>query len=129
MASDVNILVVDDEEVMRDFLQDVLESFDVELACDGEEAISKLDEKKYDLIITDMKMPGKSGEDVVRFARERYPDAKIIIISGYSTLSSVSNALKCGVNAFLAKPFTIKQIRTEVAKSLSAGSGETQIGV
>lgn len=129
MASDVNILVVDDEEVMRDFLQDVLESFDVELACDGEEAISKLDEKKYDLIITDMKMPGKSGEDVVRFAKERYPDAKIIIISGYSTLSSVSNALKCGVNAFLAKPFTIKQIRTEVAKSLSAGSGETQIGV
>lgn len=129
MASDVNILVVDDEKVMRDFLQDVLESFDVELACDGEEAISKLDEKKYDLIITDMKMPGKSGEDVVRFAKERYPDAKIIIISGYSTLSSVSNALKCGVNAFLAKPFTIKQIRTEVAKSLSAGSGETQIGV
>lgn len=129
MASDVNILVVDDEKVMRDFLQDVLESFDVELACDGEEAISKLDEKKYDLIITDMKMPGKSGEDVVRFAKERYPDAKIIIISGYSTLSSVSNALKCGVNAFLAKPFTIKQIRTEVAKSLSAESGETQIGV
>ncbi|MCP4706977.1 MAG: response regulator [candidate division Zixibacteria bacterium] len=128
MAQDANILVVDDEEVMRDFLQDVLESFDVELACDGEQAISLLEEKSYNLIITDMKMPGKSGEDVVRFAKGKYPDSKIIIISGYSTLSSVSNALKFGVDAFIAKPFTIKQIRTEVAKSLSAESGSNQIG-
>ena len=128
MATNENILVVDDEEVMRDFLQDVLESFHVELACNGEEAISMLGDKKYDLIITDMKMPGKTGEDVVRFAKKKYPDAKIIIISGYSTLYSVSNALKCGVNAFLSKPFTIKQIRTEVAKSLSTESGSNQIG-
>jgi len=122
MGSAANILIVDDEEVMRDFLFDVLESFDVDKACDGKEAIAKLSEKKYDLIITDMKMPGVSGEEVVRFAREKYPDAKIIIISGYSTLFSVSNALRCGVSAFLSKPFTIKQIRTEVAKSLSPDS-------
>ena len=118
MPLNANILVVDDEEVMRDFLQDVLESFNVEIACDGEEAISKLEDKEYSLIITDMKMPGKSGEDVVRFAKGKYPDSRIIIISGYSTLYSVSNALKCGVDAFLAKPFTVKQIRTEVDKSL-----------
>ncbi len=124
MATVPNILIVDDEEVMRDFLFDVLESFEVDKARDGEEAISKLSEKKYDLIITDMKMPGISGEDVVRFAREKYPDAKIIIISGYSTLFSVTSALRCGVSAFLAKPFTIKQIRTEVAKSLNTESGE-----
>ena len=129
MATDANILIVDDEEVMRDFLQDVLESFNVEIACNGEEAISKLDKKKYDLIITDMKMPGKSGEDVVRFAKEKYPDSKIIIISGYSTLYSVSNALRCGVNAFLSKPFTIKQIRAVVAKSLNAESGRNRIGI
>ncbi|HHI03088.1 MAG TPA: response regulator, partial [candidate division Zixibacteria bacterium] len=94
-----NILIVDDEEVMRDFLQDVLENFNVELACSGEEAISMLNKKEYDLIITDMKMPGMSGEDVVRFTKEKYPNSKIIIISGYSTLYSVSNALKCGVDA------------------------------
>ncbi len=128
MAMNANILIVDDEEVMRDFLQDVLESFNVEIACNGEEAISKLENKEYNLIITDMKMPGKSGEDVVRFAKGKYPDSRIIIISGYSTLSSVSNALKCGVDAFLAKPFTIKQIRTEVDKSLSADPGGNQLG-
>lgn len=129
MATDVSILIVDDEEVMRDFLQDVLDSFNVEIACDGEEAISMLEEKEYDLIITDMKMPGKSGEDVVHFAKEKYPDSKIIIISGYSTLYSVSNTLRYGVNAFLSKPFTIKQIRTEVAKSLNAESGGNQMGI
>jgi YesN/AraC family two-component response regulator len=113
-----SILIVDDEEVMREFLFDVLEDFLVEKASDGDEAIAKLREKKFDLIITDMKMPRVSGEEVVRFARQTYPDSKIIVISGYSSLSSVGNALGYGVCAFLSKPFTIKQIRSEVEKSL-----------
>jgi len=129
MADKAKILIVDDEEVMRDFLFDVLESFDVEKACDGDEAIAKLKGNKYDLIITDMKMPGASGEEVVRFAREKYPDSKIIIISGYSTLFSVSNALRCGVSAFLSKPFTIKQIRAEVEKSLNPDSGNSRVEI
>jgi two-component system, NtrC family, response regulator PilR len=114
-----SVLVVDDEEVMREFLFDVLEDFVVEKASDGDEAIAMLKEKQFDLIITDMKMPRVSGEEVVKFARETYPEAKIIIISGYSSLSSVGNALGYGVCAFLSKPFTIKQLRLEVEKSLS----------
>ena len=129
MADKAKILIVDDEEVMREFLFDVLESFDVEKACDGDEAIAKLKDNQYDLIITDMKMPGASGEEVVRFAREKYPDSKIIIISGYSTLFSVSNALRCGVRAFLSKPFTIKQIRAEVEKSLNPDSGNSRVEI
>jgi len=112
-----SILIVDDEAVMRDFLSDVLEDFSVEKASDGDEAIAKIKEKAFDLIITDMKMPRVSGEDVVKFARETYPDARIIVISGYSSLSAVGNALAYGVSAFLSKPFTIKQLRTEVEKS------------
>lgn len=113
-----SILVVDDEQVMREFLADVLEDFRVEKAADGDEAIEKLKEKKFDLIITDMKMPRISGEEVVKFAKKANPGAKIIVISGYSSLFSVSNTLGYGVCAFLSKPFTIKQIRTEVEKSL-----------
>lgn len=119
-VAEKSILVVDDEEVMREFLADVLEDFTVIKASDGDEAIEKLKEKKFDLIITDMKMPRVSGEEVVRFAREIYPDAKIIVISGYSSLFSVSNTIEYGVCAFLSKPFTIKQIRTEVEKSLES---------
>ncbi|RKX29814.1 MAG: sigma-54-dependent Fis family transcriptional regulator, partial [Candidatus Zixiibacteriota bacterium] len=67
-----NILVVDDEQVMREFLADVLEDFNVVKAADGDEAIEKLKTDRYDLIITDMKMPRVSGEEVVKFAKETY---------------------------------------------------------
>ena len=123
-----SILVVDDEAVMRDFLFDVLEDFSVEKASNGDEAIAKMKEKEFDLIITDMKMPRVSGEEVVRFARETYPHSKIIVISGYSSLSSVGSALGYGICAFLSKPFTIKQLRSEVEKSLSQGGGAADSG-
>lgn len=114
-----SILVVDDEAVMRNFLFDVLEDFDVEKASDGDEAIAKMRQREFDLIITDMKMPRVSGEEVVKFARETYPHSRIIVISGYSSLASVGSALGYGICAFLSKPFTIKQLRSEVDKSLS----------
>jgi len=120
-AAPKSILVVDDEQVMREFLADVLEDFRVVKAADGDEAIDRLKQEEFDLIITDMKMPRVSGEEVVKFAKEIYPDARIIVISGYSSLSSVSNTLGYGVCAFLSKPFTIKQIRTEVENSLESG--------
>ncbi len=120
-SSEKTILIVDDEEVMRDFLGDVLEEFTIAKATDGDEAIEKLKNEKFDLIITDMKMPRVSGEEVVKFAREKDSEIKIIVISGYSSLISVSNTLNQGVNAFLSKPFTIKQIRAEVEKLLKAG--------
>ncbi len=104
---------------MRDFLFDVLEDFEVERASDGDEAIARMREKEFDLIITDMKMPRVSGEEVVKFARETYPHSSIIVISGYSSLASVGSALGYGISAFLSKPFTIKQLRSEVEKSLS----------
>ena len=113
-----SILIIDDEEVMRDFLSDVLEEYNISKAADGDKAIELLSNENFDLIITDMKMPRESGEEVVKFAKGKYPDAKIIVISGYSSLMSVSNTLDRGVNAFLSKPFTIKQIRAEVEKLL-----------
>lgn len=127
-TADNTILIVDDEEVMREFLSDVLEDFKIDKACDGDEAISKLKQKKYDLIITDMKMPRVSGEEVVKFAKETYPDSKIIVISGYSSLFSVGNTMTFGVSAFLSKPFTIKQIRTEVEKSLRGKNDSNESG-
>lgn len=115
-----SILIVDDEQVMREFLSDVLEDFEVSKAADGDEAIKILKDRDFNLVITDMKMPRVSGEEVVKFAREKYPGMKIIVISGYSSLSSVSNTLGYGVSAFLSKPFTIKQLREEVEKSLAS---------
>jgi len=116
-----SILIVDDEEVMREFLAEILEEYVIVKASNGEEAIEKIKKEKYNLIITDMKMPGISGEEVVKFAKENSPETKVIVISGYSSLSSVSNTVGHGISAFLSKPFTIKQIRAEVEKIFKSG--------
>ncbi len=120
-----SILIVDDEQVMREFLSDVLEDFNITKAADGDEAIQLLKDKEYDLIITDMKMPRISGEEVVKFAKENCPKTKVIVISGYSSLASVSSTIGYGIEAFLSKPFTIKQIRTEVERCLGSDSSKT----
>ena len=97
------ILIVDDEEIIREFLFEVLnESYQISVASDGDEAIEKIQKQEYDLIITDLKMPKVSGEEVVRFARDADPQSKVIIISGYSSLYTVSQSVNCGACAFLS---------------------------
>ena len=106
-----SILVVDDEEVIRDFLTEVLEDdFNVSTACDGDIAIETLKVEKFDIVITDMKMPKVSGEEVVKYVNQSCPDTNVIIISGYSSLYSVSQSVSSGAVAFLSKPFSIKEL-------------------
>lgn len=113
------ILVVDDEEIMRDFLVDVLEDYDVTTASDGDEAIKRLDQERFDLVITDLKMPRVSGEEVVRHAIGIDSRYKIIVISAYSSLFTVTKSIENGACAFLSKPFSIRQLRDEVARFIS----------
>ncbi|UCD64630.1 MAG: response regulator [Candidatus Zixiibacteriota bacterium] len=113
------ILIVDDEEIIREFLFEVLnESYQISVACDGDEAIEKIQDESYDLIITDLKMPKVSGEEVVRFAREADPGSKVIVISGYSSLYTVSQSVNCGACAFLSKPFSIKELLQAVTSAI-----------
>ena len=113
-----SVLVVDDEEVIRDFLWEVLEDdYQVTTATDGDEAIEEIKKHTFDIIITDLKMPRVSGEEVVKYARENSPDSRIIVISGYSSLYSVSQSVSGGASTFLSKPFTIKQLLGAIAGS------------
>jgi ATP-dependent Lon protease len=116
------ILVVDDEEIIRDLLTEVLEDYDVTLACDGQEAIDKIKETKFALVITDLRMPNVSGEEVVRFARETSPNTQVIVISGYSSLHTVSQSITHGACAFLSKPFSIKELMETVENAMAAGA-------
>ncbi len=116
-----SVLIVDDEEIIRSFLYEVLsEDYNVTLATDGDEAIDKLGANKYDLIITDLKMPRVSGEEVVKFACESDPDYKVIVISGFSSLYTVSQSINNGACAFLSKPFSIKELKQTVSNALPA---------
>lgn len=116
-----SVLVVDDEEIIRSFLFEVLsEEFDVSLACDGDEAIEQIRRKRYDVIITDLKMPRVSGEEVVKFACDNDPNSKVIVISGFSSLYTVSQSINNGACAFLSKPFSIKELMQTVTNAISA---------
>jgi len=118
-----SILVVDDEEIIRDFLSEVLEDYAISLATDGDEAIEKIRSQSFDLVITDLRMPRVSGEEVVRFTRDTYPGSKVIVISGYSSLATVSQTVQNGACAFLAKPFSIKELLQSVEQALRETEG------
>ncbi len=116
-----SILIVDDEEIIREFLSEVLnEDYDISVACDGDEAIEKLGKDKYDLVITDLKMPRVSGEEVVKYAREQNPDYRVVIISGYSSLYAVSQSVNSGACAFLSKPFSISELMQTVTGCIAS---------
>ena len=116
----ISVLVVDDEEIIRNFLSEVLgEKYDVSLASDGDEAIEQIKKRRFDLIITDLKMPRVPGEEVVRFAQQRDPTSKVIVISGFSSLYTVSQSINNGACAFIAKPFSIKELIQTVADAVN----------
>lgn len=120
MEEQKTILIVDDEEVIRDFLCEVLkDDYKVSTASDGDEAIELIKQQSFDLIITDMKMPRVTGEEVVKFAKENSPNSKVIVISGYSSLYSVCQSVDSGADEFISKPFSIKQLMTALEKCLN----------
>jgi DNA-binding NtrC family response regulator len=121
-ASKQTVLVVDDEEIIREFLKEVLnDDYQVTTASDGDEAINFLRTGSFDLVITDLKMPRVSGEEVVREARQTCPTAPVIVMSGYSSLYTVSQSVNHGANAFLSKPFSISQLLQTIDNCLESG--------
>ncbi len=110
------ILVVDDEEQIRDMLVDMLELDDhqVETASDGEQGIKRLDDS-FDLLITDIIMPNKTGFELIEFIKPMIPDLPIVVISGGGTPNSGASALdrdKLGVAGVLSKPFRGSELKS-----------------
>jgi len=115
-----SVLIVDDEEIIRNFLSEVLgEKYDVSLASDGDEAIEQIKKRRFDLIITDLKMPRVPGEEVVKFAQQQDPTSRVIVISGFSNLYMVSQSINNGACAFLSKPFSIKELMETVTDAVN----------
>jgi excisionase family DNA binding protein len=121
-AARARVLVVDDEATIRDLLQKTLAlaEYDVDLAPDGRTALERLRIIPYDLLITDLKMPGVDGLTVIREARRLKADIPVIIITGFSTESSAIEAVNLGVAGYLTKPFRVPQVLAAAAKALGA---------
>ncbi len=114
------ILVVDDEEVIREGLKRILESEgnQVALSESGFAAIGLLQNESFHVVITDLKMPGMNGMEVLRAIRVLQPEVPVIFITGYSTVETAVEAMKNGAFDYLAKPFTSEQILEKVGKAL-----------
>lgn len=114
------VLVVDDEASIRDLLSKTLAlaEYDVDLAPDGRAAIERLRILPYDLLITDLKMPGVDGLAVIREARRLKADIPVIIITGFSTEASAIEAVNLGVSGYLTKPFRVPRVLAAAAKAL-----------
>jgi len=112
------VLIVDDEKNIRLTLSQSLESLELETdtAVNGEEALAKLKDKDYGLVLLDLRMPGMDGMEVLRRLREIRPDIRVIIITAYGTIESAVDAMKLGAVDFIQKPFSPKEIRGLVSQ-------------
>jgi nucleotide-binding universal stress UspA family protein/CheY-like chemotaxis protein len=104
---DFRILVVDDELIVRDSIKEWLEDegFSVDMAASGPEALDKLSAKSYHLMLTDIKMPGMDGVELLKNAHKRFPDLTVIMMTAYATVETAIEALKIGALDYLLKPF------------------------
>jgi len=120
------ILVVDDDiTVCKSIRQAILsDDYEVDTALSGEEALKKDREKNYDLIITDLMMPGISGLDLLKALRDSRPSVNIIMVTGYPTIKTAVQSVKLGAFDYIPKPFTPAELRTLVARSFKKAESE-----
>jgi DNA-binding NtrC family response regulator len=116
----MRVLIVDDEEVLRDVLEVVLrrEGFDIVSASTGEEALSMLDGEEVDLVILDVMLPGISGIDTLRAIRISNPNLPVIVITAFSSIDGAIEAMKHGAFHYIPKPFKNEEVVMTVNKAL-----------
>ncbi len=115
-----NILVMEDDLSVAKGLEMVLseEGYDVNWAGTGELALEAFKQKRYDLLVADLRLPGINGMEVIKQVKEEKPETEVIVITGYGTTSTAVEAMKLGVHDFLPKPFTEDQIKASINEAL-----------
>ncbi|MCL4694280.1 MAG: sigma-54 dependent transcriptional regulator [Candidatus Hydrogenedentes bacterium] len=112
-----SMLVVDDEAGIRDVLAEAFkDKFTVSAVSNGAKAIELLDARRFDVVITDLKMPEKDGIAVLRAARASAFDSPVIMLTAYGTIETAVEAMRLGARDFIAKPFKLKEIELKVEK-------------
>lgn len=108
MADGIKILVVDDEKIIVRSVQMILkaEGYDIEGASSGKDAILKMEENSYDLVLTDLMMPEMDGISLIRWLKENKPTVGVVILTGYPSQETIKEALELGIIDYVPKPFT-----------------------
>ncbi len=120
MADTIQALIVDDEKNVTDLLKLQLEEtgFAVDIAGDGAAGINKIQGKRYDLILLDLKMPRINGLEVLKFAKENQPDSQVIILTGYGDIKTAVDTIKIGAFDFITKPYNFDELIVSINNAL-----------
>mgnify|MGYP001598965937 CR=1 FL=1 len=107
-----SLLVVDDELLIRDLLYDFFtgQGWTIAVAENSDKAISIMENKPIDMVLTDIKMPGMDGLELAAWVREHYPTTPVVIVTGYPSVESAVSAIRSKVTDYITKPFNINQL-------------------
>jgi DNA-binding NtrC family response regulator len=118
--SDYRIMVIDDEKIVGDMAKMALQQdgYEVETFLSAEPALARLKEQKFDVVVTDYKMKGIDGMEVLKTVRALYPATKVIMITAFANLDTAIEALRGDVHDFFPKPVKIKELKASINRAL-----------
>lgn len=121
-----HVLVIDDDAVVGRSFDRVLtaKGYEVDTALNGEDALKDIETHNYDVVFTDIKMPGMNGLDVAEQIKKRCPWTPVVVITGYGTEENEARASVLGVNGFVRKPLTPEMIESITLKALEKPAEE-----
>lgn len=119
MEKGKDVLILDDEAIVGERLKPVLEKagFNVETFTESQKALDRLEEKRFHVLITDVRMSGPDGIDVLSFVKKRDFDTEVIVITGYGSIETVLDSKYLGAFKFIRKPFKMEELCKEVIKA------------
>jgi DNA-binding NtrC family response regulator len=112
------ILLVDDKETMLSLIAKILGEHEVTTAADGPEALALLAQQEFDLVLTDVRMPGADGFAVVRAVKRQWPATEVIMMTAFASVEAAVEAIKLGAYDYLQKPFDPDDVSLVVARAL-----------
>jgi DNA-binding NtrC family response regulator len=114
------IMVIDDEKIVGDMAKLSLEQdgYNVETFLNAEPALKRLQEEQFDVVVTDYKMKGIDGMEVLKTVKDRYPKTQVIMITAFANLDAAIEALRRDVHDFFPKPVKIKELKASIKRAL-----------
>jgi DNA-binding NtrC family response regulator len=120
MEPTISILVVDDEQIVLESVKKHLrdDGYSIQAVTSVREALVLMDQSRFDVVMTDLMMPHVDGLELMQIIKERFPDVLVIMMTGYATISSASQAQQQGAFGYIAKPFTKAELKEVVQRAV-----------